>query len=254
MNKDLKNKRNHLSKEQFLVAITTTRGADWRERIKEIDQLEIKRLALFLTCLNQEQRKELYFLLEKTSLKEIPFCHIKSDMPFAELNYLVKRWQTKVFNLHTSREYPILTDYKNLKKKIFIENVFLGFDEKELEMFGGVCLDFAHLENDRLNKSQRYQATREILEKYPIGCNHLSAIRQEPFHFVEQTKYGVRDEHRFDRHSFQSLKDFDYLKHYPLRYFSKYCALEVENSFQDQLKAIDYIVKQIKNQRSKIKD
>ncbi|MDP2951013.1 MAG: L-threonylcarbamoyladenylate synthase [bacterium] len=247
-------KNQPILKEQFLVSITTTKGADWEARIKEIDKLKIKKLALFVTCVNEKERKKLYQALEKTSLKEIPFCHIRSDMPFQELDYLTKRWQTKVFNLHTSREFPIKIDYKGLKKKIFIENVFMGFDEQELKIFGGVCLDFAHLENDRLNKHRRYQETIKALATYSLGCNHISAICKEPFRFLEETKYGLRDENRFDRHSFTSFKDFAYLKRYPLKYFSKYCALEVENPLKEQLQAIDYIVKQIKNQKSKTKD
>lgn len=241
INKNLKTNKNTLLKDQFLASITTTRGANWKAMVKEIDQLKIRHLALFLTCVTEKQRKELYGLLEKTSLKEIPFCHLRSDMPLRELDYLTKRWQTKVFNLHTSREFSIKIDYKGLKKKIFIENVFMGFDEQELKIFGGVCLDFAHLENDRLNKHRRYQETIKALAKYSLGCNHISAICKEPFRFIEETKYGLRDENRFDRHSFTNLKDFDYLKRYPLKYFSKYCALEVENPLKDQLKAISYI-------------
>jgi len=66
-------KNNKIKKGQFLVSITTTKGADWEARIKEIDKLKIKKLALFVTCVNEKERKKLYQALEKTSLKEIPF-------------------------------------------------------------------------------------------------------------------------------------------------------------------------------------
>ncbi|OIO45891.1 hypothetical protein COX24_01785 [bacterium (Candidatus Gribaldobacteria) CG23_combo_of_CG06-09_8_20_14_all_37_87_8] len=244
-------KNNKIKKGQFLVSITTTKGADWEARIKEIDKLKIKKLALFVTCVNEKERKKLYQALEKTSLKEIPFCHIRSDMPFCELDYLTKRWQTKVFNLHTRKEFAFKYAYDNskYKDKIYIENVYFGLPEDEVKRFAGICLDFSHLENDRLIRPEVFKESLKMLEKYKIGCNHISGIFATAQEIIEHS--GVI---RYDKHFFTNFKDFNYLKKYPLKYFSKYCALEVENPLKDQLKAIDYIVKQIKNQKSKIKD
>lgn len=235
------NRQLKIKQEQLLVSITTTRRSDWRAKIKEIDRLSIKKAALFLTCLKVGEKQQLYKLLEATGLKEVPFVHIRSDMPPEELAYLAKKWKTKAFNTHTLREYPLQYDLSKFSRKIFIENVFLGLSEQELKGFAGICLDFTHLENDRLNKLPRYEQTIALLEKYPIGCNHISAIQKNPFRFIEQTKYGLRDEFRYDKHSFSRLSDFDYLKSYPAYYFSPYCALELENPLSDQLKAVDYI-------------
>lgn len=227
-----------ISRKNFLVGLTTTKGSDWRAKIREIDELGIEKLALFVTCLNENERKECYQLLEKTSLKEIPFCHIRSDMPFEELDYLVKRWQTKVFNLHTRKEFAFKYDYDNspYKDKIYIENVYFGLPEEEVKKFAGICLDLAHLENDRLIRSEVFENSLKMLEKYPIGCNHISGIFAVPEEIIEDS--GVI---RYDKHFFTTLKDFDYLKRYPLKYFSKSCALEVENPFKEQLEAIEYI-------------
>ena len=43
---------------QFLPAITTKTKSAWRDKVEEVKELKLKEVALFLTCLNQEERKE----------------------------------------------------------------------------------------------------------------------------------------------------------------------------------------------------
>ena len=73
-----------------------------------------------------------------------------------------------------------------------------------------------------------------MIEKYPIGCNHISCVGNK----LRKCDEG-RD--RYDKHFVEDLSDFDYLKRYPKKYFSSVVALEIENSIKDQLKAIKYI-------------
>ena len=221
-----------LKKEQFLPAVTTTK--EYRGKIKEIDELSLERVALFPTFLSLEKRKELYELLEKTTLKKIPFCHLRSDMEIWELDYLIKRWDCKVFNIHTEKEYPLTYDYSKYKKMIYIENVYFALDEKEIKEFAGVCLDISHLESERVLRREVYQQNINTLEKFQIGCNHISAVigphQDENNHTV------------ISNHTMCDLSNLDYLKNYPEKYFSQYCAIELENSLKEQLKAINYIV------------
>ncbi len=224
-----------LLREQFLVGITTTKHSDWRAKIKEIDGLNLQSAAVFPTCLNKEQRTELAALLEKTKLKKVPFLHIRGDMDITELDYWIKKYGAKVFNIHSHKEHPILYDYLRYRKIIFIEDAYRFADEKELKNFGGMCLDFSHLENDRFFNQDRFNKYKELARKYKIGCNHISAVSKEPYLGDDGRLY-------YEKHWLDDFSELDYLKQYPREYFSDFCAIELENSLSEQLKAIDYIM------------
>ena len=230
----MKQKRTTEKNIKFLPAITTTKNSDWKEKIKEIKNLHLKEAAIFPTCLNEKERKELYQLIEKSGLEKIPFVHLRNDMKINELDYLIKNWKTEVFNIHMQVEYPLAYDYSKYKDIIYIENVYHSLDEKELKKFAGICLDFSHLENDRFLKKEKFKHDSKMLDIYQIGCNHISAIKKTTY----------IDEFGYVRYAFHYLNDFselDYLKKYPLKYFSSFCAIELENSISEQLKAIEYI-------------
>lgn len=225
-----------LKKEQFLPSITTTKGSDWRAKIKEIDRLGLKKIALFPTCLSaRKQRKEMFGLLEQTELQSIPFVHLRGDVPPEELDYLVKRFNTQVFNLHPSRKNPILYDYARHKDKIYLET-HRSLDEKELKEFAGICLDFSHLEDLKRSQNRAFEETIKLLEKYPIGCNHISAS-------LDKAEIDTEGSPSFHAHYLKDFSQLDYLKNYPPRYFSQFCAVELENPLKEQLKAIDYIIR-----------
>jgi len=59
----------------ILPTITTTFKANWKGKIKEAEMFELKEIALFLTCLDKNERREAYNLLSKTNIKSIPFVH-----------------------------------------------------------------------------------------------------------------------------------------------------------------------------------
>ncbi len=232
-----------LQREQFLPTITTIEKSRWRQKIKEINKLKLKKVAVFPTCLSRPERKELYQLLKKSSVREIPFVHLRSDVSPEEIEYLIKNYNTKVFNIHTQVEYPLLYDLSRYSNMIYIENTHLPFQDVELRKFAGICLDFSHLENERLLYPETYRTKLKFLKSYSIGCNHISAICPKPF-FAKQSVNGntLREMH-YDSHYLHNLSELDYLKNYPQEYFSPFCALELENSLEEQLKAKDYILK-----------
>jgi len=219
----------------MILPTVTTIAPDWRNKLAEVDKLGLREINLFLTCLNKEQRKETYELLKKIKVARIPFVHLRSDMEPWELDYLAKEYKTEVYNIHTSREYPLKFDYGKRKKKIYIENTFNPYDEEEIKEFGGVCLDFAHLENARVFKPETYRQNIEIIEKYKCGCNHISPEVKFSL-FEKELRLGKKHPHVME-----NLSQFDYLKKYPKRYFSRHIAMEVENSIEEQLEAIKYI-------------
>lgn len=225
-----------LKRKQFLVGVTTTRNSNWREKVQEIDQLGLKKVAIFTTCLNKKQRQEFFDLLEKTKLKEIPFVHLRSDQEPEELDYLIKQWKTKVFNMHSQREFPFKHNYLKYYQMLYIENTYTPLSQKELKDFAGICLDLSHQENSKLLHKERYKNNEKALKKFPIGCNHISAIKPT-------AQLDLDGKPIYTIHSFEKLSEFDYLKNYPQKYFSNYIAIELENSLKDQLKVIDYILK-----------
>ena len=158
-------------------------------------------------------------------------------MDVDELDYLVENFGTKIFNLHTEREYPIEYDLSKYKKKICIENVFFGLSEEEVKDFGGVCLDVSHLEEDRLSRPDKYKQNIEIIERNFIGCSHISAIAKEA-EWDEEAGFP-----RHDKHFLSDLSELDYLKKYPLSYFSDCIAVELENTLEEQLKVKEEIIK-----------
>ncbi|MFH1820396.1 MAG: hypothetical protein ABH805_00515 [Candidatus Nealsonbacteria bacterium] len=220
----------------ILPALTTITKSAWRNKIEEIEKLKLKEIALFPTCLNLKERQELYSFLEKTKVSRIPFVHLRSDMDLGEIEYLVQRYGTQLFNTHTERQHPMLYDYGKYKKIIFIENIYLPFDEQEIKEFGGVCVDLSHLENDRLQHEDIYKKNVEIIEKYPIGCSHFSAVKKE-------THVNEENQIRYDNHYLDDLKEMDYLKRYPLKYFGSFSAVELENKIEEQLKIKEYVIK-----------
>ncbi|MFA6131869.1 MAG: hypothetical protein WC702_02240 [Patescibacteria group bacterium] len=209
----------------------------WREKVKEIDQLGLKQVAVFVTTIGFEERQELFHALENTKLEEIPFVHIRSDMRPEELEYLIKRWQTKAFNFHLLSEFGMEHDLTKYYQQIYIENTFAPITEEDLKGFAGLCLDFSHVEDARRFFPDTFKQWQEIYSRFPIGCGHISAVREEP-HFDEREQ-----SFRCSYHWFNNLTDFDYLKNVSLSQVPPFIALELENPLVEQLKVKEYVEK-----------
>lgn len=218
----------------ILPTITTITGSAWLAKLAEVKKFKLEEICLFLTCLNREQRKEAFRLLQETNIKRIPFVHLRSDMELEELDFLSKHYKTAVFNIHTQREFPLLSDFGPYRKSVCIENTYEPFDEAELQAFGGICLDLSHLENDRILRPDNYRMNVAVLEKNQPKCSHISAIKKETF--VDEEGHT-----RITNHHFDDLSELDYLAKYPLAYFGAVAALELENTIEEQLRAKEYI-------------
>jgi len=224
----------------ILPSITTTSKSNWREKIQELSEIKLKEFCFFPTCLDEEERKEAYKLLGKLKIDKIPFVHIRSDMGIEELDFFVDKYGTEVFNTHSKSEFSWCSDYSKYKDVLFVENVYNPLNEEEIREVGGICLDISHLENDRRFGRKKFQHDVEIIEKYKIGCNHISAIK-------ETTHVDEKNFVRYDIHLLSDLSELDYIKKYPASYFSPYIALELENTLKEQLEAREYIIDLLKN-------
>lgn len=218
---------------EILLGLTTTPKSDWREKVQEMKNFGIRRIALFPTFLDVEKRKELYGLLEQVEGLEIPHVHLRSqDMEEWEMEWFEGRG-AKIYNIHCPKtDFPVLQKYRD---RIFIENHFGKMKMEILQRFGGICLDASHLEASRIRKRPEYAQIRSLLEKIPVGCCHVSAVNGNTFNPLNYI-FG------FDKHYCRELASLDYIGQYK-QYLPKYVSLELENSFKQQLEAKEYLEK-----------
>ena len=231
---------------KFLPILTTVtmggEASDWRARIEEIKKLGLKEIALFPTALVREERYELYEELKKLSLERIPFVHLRTDMEVEEIDYLVENFKTEIFNIHTTINWPLLHDYSKYAKQIFIENGGQTVPtEEELNKFAGLCIDFSHWENNVILGDVEYdKQMKERIQKYIVGICHLSVIKEEPI----PDRFNDR-ELQYDSHLLEKTQELDYLKKYA-QYIPAVCAIELENSIEQQLEVKQYLENNLK--------
>lgn len=223
---------------KVLVSVTSLAGTDWEKQIEDLKKFNISEFAVFVSALPLKTRREFYKKLEQTIVNAIiPFVHARSDMPLSEYDYFRQRWQTKKFNLHPRRDFAWEFDYSSLSNLLYIENSGKGNDslsDQDLIGSAGICLDTSHLENSQRLHPAVYQKVVIMLEKYPIGANHISAITKKHLDPFTQTE-------RCDAHTMTKLTDFDYLKKIPTKYFGEYLAIELRDNIATQLKVKKYI-------------
>ncbi|HAS00163.1 MAG: hypothetical protein US57_C0013G0008 [Candidatus Moranbacteria bacterium GW2011_GWC2_37_73] len=221
------------SKHEILLGLTTTPKSDWRGKVEEMKKFGIKKIALFPTFLRVEQRKELYELLEQIEDLEIPHVHLRDDMEQWELDLFENKYKTQLYNVHI-KHVSVLT-YRQYLSKIYVENHFCILPIEVIESCAGICFDVSHLESSRIRRRSEYAQIIDTLKKYTVGCCHISGVNKNLFNIKN---YFIG----FDRHYMKNLKELDYIGQYR-QYLPYYISLELENSFEQQLRAKEYIEK-----------
>lgn len=222
-------------KHEILLGLTTTPHSDWRGKVEEMKKFGIRRIALFPTFLNVEQRKELYILLEGIEDLEIPHVHLREeDMEAWEMEWFEARGAL-AYNIHMGKsENDALKSYR---EKIFIENnPFKSISEDQFESCAGICLDFQHWQVAKKINKKVAQKSEQHAKRFPIGCCHMSALPKWKNMIPRLMKGGVSGHYMF------SLDEMDYLKNYS-EYFPKFMSIELENSFEQQLEIKTYLEK-----------
>ena len=220
---------------KVLISITTSFNPDWREAIQVVKDLEIKEIALFLTGLKPEERKECLDALNEIPNLKIPFCHARNDMKKEEYQYMIDNFGTELFNTHTVVEYPRDPDMSFFMDKMLLENTLAFVDINEAKNFKGLCLDLAHLDDGKKRNPDHSAFVEMCVEQFPVLANHCSAIKNEA---VELD--GII---RYDLHKFAELTDFDYISKYSNDHFGRFLALELINPISEQLEAKPYVEK-----------
>lgn len=234
-----------MANKKILLGLTTITPGGWKNKVKEIDQLELKEIALFPTCLDLGQRRELYGLLEKTKLEKIPHVHLRAeDFTIGELKYLMDKYGVEVFNVHASKQsQEFIEKNYELRKKIFVENINTIAEnfEEIAKQTGGICLDLAHWEDyGSIQKAKGYEIFSELVKKYKIGLNHISAIK--PKSEVYHDRLTGQDYTNFNSHDLSDLSELDYVKKYK-NYLADIISIELENSLKRQLEVKKYLEK-----------
>lgn len=230
-----------MSKHKILLGLTTTPGSDWRGKVEECKKFNIQEIAIFPTSINFEDRKELYKLLENSPVKSIPHVHMRNDMEKGELDYLVEKFHTKVFNIHSNKDvHPFTKDYGRHIPNIYVENAVLVPEMEELEKYGGMCIDFSHwqdaiLKNEQANNSKM----KEAAQKFKVGCSHVSAVAPV-MKKIADTQFPEIIYEEYSTHTLSDLSEMDYVKNF-LPYLPELISIELENSFEEQLKVKKYL-------------
>ncbi|HPN96586.1 MAG TPA: hypothetical protein PLK35_02355 [Candidatus Moranbacteria bacterium] len=230
-------------KRKILLGLTTTPKSDWRAKVREIDRLELREIALFPTFLEPEERKELYDLLKNTKLQKIPHVHLRDDMEEWELEYFSEKYGTSLFNIHANRAGLEFLRKTKVKNKVYIENI-LRIDEGFLEgikLGAGICLDISHWEDlGKIQKNEGYEKLDGLIKKYKVGCSHISAVAKKASLFIDpktKEELWIKCDHFMS-----DFSQLDYVKDY-VQYLPEYASIELENSFEEQLKIKEYLEK-----------
>lgn len=244
---NMKNKSG--DKHEILLGLTTTPASDWRGKVEEMKKFGIKRIALFPTFLEVDQRKELYKLLEDIEGLEIPHVHLRNDMELNEIEYFKFKYKSQFFNIHPeNNKYSFSEEFLKYADQTYVENLIMIPTEGELNKYAGICLDFSHWENNvRLKKKDYNDPSSEYndsmlsrLAKFSVGCCHVSSIKQKSY----PDNFDIKNpgQEAFDDHLLCELSELDYMIKYQ-KYLPKYVSIELENSFAEQLKVKAYLEK-----------
>jgi len=216
---------------QILVGITGRNVEELKNKIAEAEKLNITTVLLFLTFLNPFEKKKVYELLLSSNIKEIPLVHLRNDMNKKEVEFFVKKFNTKCFTIHES-SFRYLKKWKGFEKKLFLE---FNYDNKiskkvDVNKIGGFCIDLSHF------KASQERKTKDDL----YILNHKKVL------FFGNHLNGYDWKNKLDMHTVKSIRDFDYLKTLPKFIFGKYIALEMFNPISEQLKLKKYLEKFLK--------
>lgn len=219
---------------ELLPGLTSTKKERIPPFLEAMQRFETKRIALFPTCLTPGERRSLYQQLERFEGLAIPHVHLRSDADEAEMQYLSDRFGTEAFNIHPqASEHPFSNLPERFAKRIFVENTNIAPEDAEVRACGGLCPDFSHWENAKLmGRTAHTRQMDRLVRAFSSGCCHLSAVRPG-----NPNDYNGE----WDHHEFSSLEDFSYLARYKEFLPRRWASLELQNSLEEQLSAVEYL-------------
>jgi hypothetical protein len=215
--------------EKILLSITGKENLDWQSKLEEINQLKIEKVAVFLSQFKKKERENLFRFLLKSSIKEIPFVHLREDIEREEIEFFINNFKTRYFNIHEDH-FQYLDKWQGFWDKLYLEMDFNSEIAKDVKVrrIGGFCIDLAHFKSAIARGTEEAYYIFLRKNKIEFACNHLS---------------GYSEELMSDIHKIEDIKSFDYLITLPKYVFGKVMALEAENSIKEQIIFREYISK-----------
>ena len=216
------------SKKIFL-SITGESNIDWQSKLDEINHRKINEVAVFLERFDKKERDNFYRFLLKSSVKKIPFVHLRDDVSKEEIQFFINKFKTDYFNIHEDH-FKHMDKWKGFWNRLYLE---MNYDSKiskdvKVRKIGGFCVDLAHFKSAiaRGTKEAYYVYLRK--HKIKFACNHLG---------------GYSAEKMRDLHVVTDPKSFDYLTTLPKYVFGEIIALEIDNSIEEQILFQKYVSK-----------
>lgn len=214
---------------RIYLGITGEGSVDWHLKLKEINRLGIDKAAVFLSRFDKKERDNLYRLLLKSSIKNVPLVHLREDNTKEDIKFFIDNFGTRHFNIHESG-FALLDRWQGYWDNLYLEMNFDSEIAKDVKVYqiGGFCVDLSHFKSAIARGSE--EAYYIFLQKNKItyACNHLN---------------GFSPQKKEDKHTITSLQDFDYLTTLPKYVFGQIIAIEVENSIQEQIKFREHLIK-----------
>jgi len=218
----------------IIPGLTTTVVEAIPQFIEDLGRSNVRTIALFPTAIGPERREPMYRELERIHDLAIPHVHLRTDFDVEEIDYLVERFGAEVFNIHPQASiHPFGALPARYAERIFVENVDVPPDDRDLDESGGICPDYSHLESARHRGMGDYVKTVEAqLRSRRIGCCHVSAIR-----IGEHNEWNGGPDH----HRLAVLSDLDYMANYRSVLPDRWVSLELENPLAEQIEAAVYL-------------
>lgn len=207
---------------EIILSITGEKNIDWQSKLEEINELKIDRVAVFLSRFDKKERDNFYRFLLKSSIKEIPFVHLREDVTKEEMAFFVDHFRTRYFNIHEDH-FPLLDNWQGYWDRIYLEMNYDSQIAKDVKVkkIGGFCVDLAHFKAAIARGAEEAYYIFLQKNKIKFACNHLG---------------GYSPERQEDIHLITDLKEFSYLSSLPKYVFGQVIALEVDNSIREQMK------------------
>ena len=214
---------------KIYLSITGKENIDWQSKLEEINQLKIIEAAVFLESFNRKERDHLYKFLLKSSIKKVPFVHLRDDTDQKDIEFFIKNYQTQYFNIH-EEHFDILDRWQGYWDKLYLEMDYNSQIDKDIKVrqIGGFCIDLSHFKAAIAQGTEEANYIFQRKDKIKFVCNHLN---------------GYDPVKKCDKHTVTNLKDFDYLTTLPKFVFGQIIALEMNNSIKEQIKFKEHLTK-----------
>ena len=195
--------------------------------------MKIDKVAVFLECFDKKERENFYPFLLKSTIKTVPFVHLREDTGKEDIEFFINNFKTDYFNIH-EKGFQVLDKWQGFLDKLYLEMDYDGKVAKgvKVKRIGGFCVDFSHLKTSMARGGDEAYYTFLRKEKIKFSCNHLN---------------GYSPTLMRDLHTIKDLSDFDYLTSLPKYVFGDVIALEVNNTIKEQIKFKEYLAKMLDN-------